>query len=114
MIRPKVNWTSVAEATTLKTKHDFHRHTLRATLELITELKSSDSLDRNELATNLGNCIAVGGILFERCIQKLNDLVDFDKTCASLAAECFHGILVYVIQKQDHCFVKFTEETSEC
>ncbi|KAK4882809.1 hypothetical protein RN001_006128 [Aquatica leii] len=90
---PTVSWTTPAEANILKTKCEIHQHIMEASLQLVKKLKSFKTEDVRYKKMCFNFLTDIAGILYERCIVRLDSFLDFDTLTASLALECFYLIL---------------------
>lgn len=68
---------------------------MNATINMVQRLKSlKTKAQHTKMYYNYITEIA--GILYERCIARLDEFIDFDCTTAILSLECFHLIVVVI------------------
>lgn len=105
--RPKVPWTNVAQANLIKTKVDFHRYVLQASLDLIQSHKNLKLLNKQEAKEVYDGCTEMATILYDRCIARMKEFIDFDLTTALSAVDCFHNIVALVTAQYGNNFQNF-------
>ncbi|XP_072384850.1 Fanconi anemia group I protein homolog [Diabrotica undecimpunctata] len=96
---PKLSWTTVSEANTVKTKKELHQHVMQATLYLVQQVKRRKDLETLTKKTYFDHVTEVASIIFRRIIKRLDEFVDFDSLTAALALECF-GIILNLVNAQ--------------
>uniref|UniRef100_A0A6P7FIB2 Fanconi anemia group I protein homolog n=1 Tax=Diabrotica virgifera virgifera TaxID=50390 RepID=A0A6P7FIB2_DIAVI len=96
---PKLTWTTVTEANTVKTKKELHQHVMQATLYLVQQVKRRKDLETLTKKTYFDHVTYVASIIFKRIIKRLEEFVDFDSLTAALALECF-GIILNLVNAQ--------------
>lgn len=60
----------------------------------LQQISSSKSIERNK--EYYVYCRDIAKIIYPRCIDRLEDFVEFDVTTAALAVECFNVILTII------------------
>ena len=88
-----VNWATISDANKLKTKHDVHRYVIQAIMELLQSLKNVNMIGLPNPDQYFNYFTEIATILYEKCILRLNEFIDFDSCTAIMAVECFHMIL---------------------
>lgn len=86
-------WSSAAQANIIKPKVEFHRYILQATIEIVQSYKNARILDKQEAKQLYEFYKEIALILYNRCIERISEFVDFDSETANLAADCFRNIL---------------------
>lgn len=86
-----VNWTTVQQANLLKVKHDIHQHIMQATVFQLQQISTHKCLERNK--EYYTQCRDIAKIIYPKCINRLEEFLEFDVTTATLAVECFDTIL---------------------
>lgn len=86
-----VNWTTAQQADHIKVKHDIHRHVMQATVSQLQQINTHKGLEKNKELYIY--CSDIAKIIYPRCIQRLEEFLEFDVTTAVLAVDCFHIIL---------------------
>ncbi|KAF2901837.1 hypothetical protein ILUMI_04348 [Ignelater luminosus] len=94
--KSEVAWANADQANIIKRKLNFHRHIMNATIQLVQRLKSLKTTKAQHTKMYYNYVTEIAGILYERCIARLNEFIDFDCTTAILSLECFHLILVVI------------------
>lgn len=84
------------QANVIKTKVDFHRYVLQTSVELIQRYKNVRFLNKQDAKELYHECTEMASILYERCILRMKEFLDFDTQTAVLAAECFYNIILLI------------------
>ncbi|KAK9874973.1 hypothetical protein WA026_005789 [Henosepilachna vigintioctopunctata] len=108
---PVVEWTSMQEANTVKSKKEIHRHFLQSAYHLITAAKGKKYTDSEEKKRSLQILIDIAEVLFNRCIKTLSNFIDFDCASAVLVVECFYAILNCVASTHKKNLLPFLQKT---
>lgn len=108
--KTEIPWTDIAQANLLRAKTDFHRHMMQCAITLIHNLKGEKgekSVDSRNFKGAFVHLTELGIVIYERCVERLEEFVDFDSTTALLATDCFYGILNLVIASCKEDFLQF-------
>lgn len=103
--RPEVDWTTPGQSNIIKSKVEIHRYVLQSTNDLVISYKNVKILDKQQAKELYDYIVEIAAVLYERCLARMVEFVDFDSTTAVLVAECFYNILLYVIT---HCKNNFS------
>ncbi|KAI4458189.1 hypothetical protein MML48_7g00003128 [Holotrichia oblita] len=91
LLHENVNWTTTQQANLLKVKHDIHQHVMQATAFQLQQISTHKCPERNK--EYYTHCKEIAKIIYPKCINRLEEFLEFDVTTATLAVECFHTIL---------------------
>ncbi|KRT83344.1 hypothetical protein AMK59_4329 [Oryctes borbonicus] len=94
LLHGNVTWTTAQQANLLKVKHDIHQHVMQATAYQLQQLSTQKDLERNK--EYYGYCTNVAKIIYPRCINRLEEFLEFDISTANSSVECFNIILSIV------------------
>lgn len=94
--RPEVEWTTAAQSNIIKTKVEIHRYLLQSTNDLVLSYKNVKIIDKETAKELYEYFVEIAQVLYERCLARMAEFVDFDSATAVLVAECFYNIVAYV------------------
>lgn len=66
---------------------------MQCCIDLVNSIKSRKSIDPQIMKVYYTYCCEIAGIVYMRCIKRLEEFVDFDFSSGILATECFGAIL---------------------
>lgn len=98
--RSDVSWTTPAQANIIKSKVEIHRYIVQAANDMVLSYKNIRILDKQTAKELYDHFVDIASVLYERCLVRMMEFVDFDSTTAVLVAECFYNILSYIVV---HC-----------
>lgn len=111
--RSDVEWTTAAQSNIIKTKVEIHRYVMQSINDLIMSYKNVKILDK-QLAKELHDYfVEIAEVLYERCLVRMQEFVDFDATTAVLVTECFHNILAYIVAHSKNNLNSFLSAVSK-
>lgn len=96
LLENTVSWATVTETNVLKIKREFHRYMLGIATQLIQNLKTTKVSELKYTDDYFNHCVDLGSILYQRVVQRLDYIIDFDFQSCSLAVELFYNILVFI------------------
>nr|XP_022920063.1 Fanconi anemia group I protein-like [Onthophagus taurus] len=97
----------------IKSKSEIHRHVMQSTINLVQSLKKSKHLSTNQKIKDYKNCLNVAKIIYKRCLERMDEFVDFDPVTTVLAADCFQIILKLVCTRYNDDLSKFLCEVAD-
>lgn len=103
--RTEVPWTTFGRAAVIKTKPEIHQHFLRNTLYMVQKILNNRSTRVDWIKLNYDSIVEIATTLYECCVSRLQDFIDFDHTSAILSAECFHFVLAGINSNYKEQFV---------
>lgn len=94
--RTDVSWTTAAQANMIKSKVELHRYAMQTAIDLVQASKTTRILDKQESKVIYDYYTDIAEILYERCISRIEEFLDFDTETAVLSAECFRCVVLAV------------------
>lgn len=80
---------------------------MQATIDLVGSVKLHKSIDPQNMKMYYTYSTEIAGIIYTRCIERLEEFIDFDGATATLAVECFYVILQMVINNFKDNLISF-------
>lgn len=102
-----VDWSSPEQANILKRNILFHQYALQAVHNLFISLKQVKYLEEHKKSTHFDYCMEIAKLLFVRCIQRFDEISEFDYGTALLSLEVFNTILQVVNLHFKNHWLKF-------
>lgn len=91
-----MDFTTPAQSNVIKTKVEIHRYVVQSANDLVLAYKNVKILDKPEAKELYEYFVEIAAVLYERCLARMAEFVDFDSATAVLVAECFYNIVAYV------------------
>lgn len=113
-LRPDVPWTTAAQSNLIKSKVEIHRYIVQSANDRILSYKGARILDKQTAKEIYDHLVEIASVLYERCLARMVEFVDFDSATAVLVTECFYNILLYVTTHCKNILNLFLSSISKC
>ncbi|XP_067004325.2 Fanconi anemia group I protein [Anabrus simplex] len=108
-----LEWASTDSANMLRGRREFSRYVMQATLQQLHHIKSMKSTEIKHFPALFSHCTEVGSVLYQNCIENLQDLSAVDKLTSVLSVECFYELLLVVKLHFKSQFSRFLDTVVE-
>lgn len=83
---------------------------MQATLYMVQKFVSHRSAKSHGVTPIYKHVVQIASVLYECCIVRLREFMDFDQTSATLGAECFYLIVTGISNNYKHKFLAILSE----
>ncbi|KAL0269203.1 UNVERIFIED_CONTAM: hypothetical protein PYX00_007013 [Menopon gallinae] len=102
-----LTWASEESVAPVKNKRELHRYCLNATLTLLKQAKLVPATELSKDSPSLGYLTKIGRVIFTKCVQRVGEMIEFDRVSAVLVLECFAELIQLVLSNFQEKFTAF-------